>query len=476
MPNLWGILSVSAGVVAVLSFATPAAPQDIRTEQVRFAGGTSGTVIQDSIRGDQIVDYVLRAESGQTMSVEMTTGNPSSYFNVTAPGASAAMHIGSTAGNSFRTAIPSSGDYRIRVYLMRNAARRDEHADYRIDVSITGGDSVAAGAGGPEAACRNEVARVTNASRVEVVDSDFSEAGTMVRLAVGPEGAPWQCIAYRDGSTAGVQFLGDDSAGTAAETQPDYADGLAGGPDFWRVVDAGSLNIRSGPSTGDSIVKRVSQGTVLRNLGCGRYGDSTWCQVALPEDGSVRGWASSRYLAESGAPESGDAGQAAQLPAQAPESQPDHADGLAGGPDFWQVVGVAADDTLNIRRGPSARDAIVISVANRTVLRNLGCRRSGNSTWCEVAMPHNGAVRGWANSRYLAESGALGASGRGHAESGVPEIYVRPTGEAEVGWSGGCTVLYDASGYRINAGSSCSRDQLARSDDAIRRYRREQGL
>ncbi|EEX17021.1 conserved hypothetical protein [Citreicella sp. SE45] len=34
-----------------------------------------------------------------------------------------------------------------------------------------------------------------------VIRSSFSEAGTEVIVGVGPQGAPWQCIAYRDGST-----------------------------------------------------------------------------------------------------------------------------------------------------------------------------------------------------------------------------------------------------------------------------------
>ena len=34
----------------------------------------------------------------------------------------------------------------------------------------------------------------------------------------------------------------------------------------------------------------------------------------------------------------------------------------ADGPDFYRVTGVAADDVLNIRSGPSAKDAVVGTV------------------------------------------------------------------------------------------------------------------
>lgn len=61
-------------------------------------------------------------------------------------------------------------------------------------------------------ACIAAVRSETNNDEVTVLGSEFSEAGTMVQLGVGPENAPWQCIAYADGSTDGVQFLGDEGA------------------------------------------------------------------------------------------------------------------------------------------------------------------------------------------------------------------------------------------------------------------------
>jgi hypothetical protein len=42
---------------------------------------------------------------------------------------------------------------------------------------------------------------------VTVLGSEFSQAGTQVRIGVGPQRAPWNCIAYSDGSTAGIESL-----------------------------------------------------------------------------------------------------------------------------------------------------------------------------------------------------------------------------------------------------------------------------
>jgi len=66
------------------------------------------------------------------------TSNASNYFNVTAPGAQQAMFIGSSAGTSFQDTVPSSGDYTIDLYLMRNAARRNETANFTITIGATG--------------------------------------------------------------------------------------------------------------------------------------------------------------------------------------------------------------------------------------------------------------------------------------------------------------------------------------------------
>ncbi len=79
----------------------------------------------------------------------------------------------------------------------------------------------------------------------------------------------------------------------------------------------------------------------------------------------------------------------------------------------------------------------------------------------------DGATQGWIAGRLLAEAAAPGDSGLGGATpaGGAPDVYQRPTGEIEVGWPSGCTVLFDPQGVQINAGSSCSSVQLVQSSD-----------
>ena len=63
-----------------------------------------------------------------------------------------------------------------------------------------------------EQACLLAVTRETNNPDVVLMGSEFSEAGTSVRVGVGIDRALWGCIAYSDGTTAGVEFLGNEGA------------------------------------------------------------------------------------------------------------------------------------------------------------------------------------------------------------------------------------------------------------------------
>ena len=87
-------------------------------------------------------------------------------------------------------------------------------------------------------------------------------------------------------------------------------DDAASGPDFWAVAglkEGSSLNVRSEPSTSAPVSVRISQGTILRNLGCEGTGKSRWCQVASPDGLAISGWVSGAYLVESSPPPAADA-------------------------------------------------------------------------------------------------------------------------------------------------------------------------
>jgi len=134
---------VKATIAAVLpglllTTALASAGVSIRQEQIQFEKGKASATIKGSIQGDQTVDYTLRAAAGQSMVVLFEPSNLSAYFNVTAPGADAAMFVGSTSGNRFEAELPADGVYTIRVCLMRNAARRNELVNYKLEVTVAG--------------------------------------------------------------------------------------------------------------------------------------------------------------------------------------------------------------------------------------------------------------------------------------------------------------------------------------------------
>jgi hypothetical protein len=52
--------------------------------------------------------------------------------------------------------------------------------------------------------CLRDVANLTNNGQFKVIDTLESEAGTQVTVGVGPDRAPWLCIGYSDGTTAGI--------------------------------------------------------------------------------------------------------------------------------------------------------------------------------------------------------------------------------------------------------------------------------
>ena len=47
------------------------------------------------------------------------------------------MYVGQT-GEAYTGMLPTDGDYTVRVYLMRSAARRNEVSDYTLTISVAG--------------------------------------------------------------------------------------------------------------------------------------------------------------------------------------------------------------------------------------------------------------------------------------------------------------------------------------------------
>ncbi len=82
---------------------------------------------------------------------------------------------------------------------------------------------------------------------------------------------------------------------------------------------------------------------------------------------------------------------------------PDYADGMSGGPDFWEVSNLSAGDILNLRFGPSTRTRVVSRLNAGEVFRNLGCAMANGQRWCRLGPLTDGPPDGWAHGNYLRE-------------------------------------------------------------------------
>ncbi|MEN2281354.1 hypothetical protein AAGF08_04385 [Algoriphagus sp. SE2] len=115
--------------------------EEIQVKKFEFEKGKSSTVIKGKIKGYQTIDYVINAKEGQTLDIKFTSSNSSNYFNLMAPGEDyVAFSNSSMDENNFHGILEKSGDQKIRVYLMRSAARRNETADFTLEISVKAGN------------------------------------------------------------------------------------------------------------------------------------------------------------------------------------------------------------------------------------------------------------------------------------------------------------------------------------------------
>lgn len=128
-----------------------------------------------------------------------------------------------------------------------------------------------------------------------------STAGTVAGVRL-PESGTYLIRVYLMRSAARRGETAEYSLGVSLGP-PDFADGLSGGPDWWKVSAGGgfALNLRAGPSTRYEAIGKLRNGEVLHNRGCRLTGSERWCAIRAAQSG-VTGWVAGRYLVESAAP------------------------------------------------------------------------------------------------------------------------------------------------------------------------------
>ena len=129
------LFSASVALLSLAGAAQPAVP----STTVAFKKGASSALVKGALQGPDADarDYIVRAGAGQKMTVEMQTTSTSAYFNVLSPGSEEALYRGEVAGEPrWSGALPASGDYRVRVFLNRAAARQGKSAAYTLRIAV----------------------------------------------------------------------------------------------------------------------------------------------------------------------------------------------------------------------------------------------------------------------------------------------------------------------------------------------------
>lgn len=196
-------------VSALMTGATAA------TRQIAFAKGKTSASVSGKVKGNDSMDYSVRASAGQTMTVDFKGSKGAAYFNVLPPGSTGeAIFVGSASGNHFQGVLPSDGEYIVRVYLMGAAEASGKPVSFKLTVAITGNgkSNGAASSTVAEKACLAAVAKEVgvDVTKLKVKDVSEAESGISVQINVPEATAPWSCLSDKKGHVQGTTFTGSE--------------------------------------------------------------------------------------------------------------------------------------------------------------------------------------------------------------------------------------------------------------------------
>lgn len=213
------IAGLLAGSILAAGAMVPA--QADTTQQVQFAKGKSSATIKGTVKGGDEANYVLRANGGQTLNVDLKASKGAAFFSVLPPSGPPALFDGMQDGNHYSGTLPSDGEYKIVVYLKGAAKESGNPVSFTLNVGIPASAKAAGGAAGgasetaaAEKACLAAVAKQVGKSSgsLKVLEASVSEAATVVMVQVPEAAAPWKCFSDRKGKVSGVEFTGSEGA------------------------------------------------------------------------------------------------------------------------------------------------------------------------------------------------------------------------------------------------------------------------
>ena len=91
-----------------------------------------------TLKGYNYIDYKVNIKSGQKIRVDLKSSNRFVYFNVNPPNSNISIFVGNNMANPnrYESRLFEAGEYIVRVYFMRNEARREHIATFDLDITI----------------------------------------------------------------------------------------------------------------------------------------------------------------------------------------------------------------------------------------------------------------------------------------------------------------------------------------------------
>lgn len=121
-------------VCALLLQGSAWAADPVRHEAVELAQGAPARTLAGKIKGYATVEYSIAAPANSKLDIKLNSAHPSLYFNVAAEGSDQAIFVGSRDGAHFNAGVSAATRYKVTVYLMRNAARKNQTASYQLAI------------------------------------------------------------------------------------------------------------------------------------------------------------------------------------------------------------------------------------------------------------------------------------------------------------------------------------------------------
>jgi hypothetical protein len=127
------LLAAAAAVATSTAFSQEA---ERRVQVVLEAGNLRS--FEDRISDFEAVSYVMQLGQRQSLHVVLATNNASNCFDIHAPDKPKPVYVGGDSGNDCKLQVQKAGEYVVRVFLLRLAARDGQSADYTLELTLSG--------------------------------------------------------------------------------------------------------------------------------------------------------------------------------------------------------------------------------------------------------------------------------------------------------------------------------------------------